>query len=144
MIVENATITSKLHSINQCSLFKHNRWFSKAIGVLVTLIDQNLKNSYINHHIGKERTLQLNKFPKEDFNRLLNQYKTLSVERLELENEILRSYEVLSGDHAVTITSNRASSDKFKSIMALRKRLNVTNQEMKKIDQKILELFENS
>ena len=47
-------------------------------------------------------------------------------------------------DNAVTMTSNRVSSDKFKSIMALRKRLNVVNQEIKKIDQAILKLFENA
>jgi hypothetical protein len=88
--------------------------------------------------------IPLNKFPKEDFNRLLTQYRALSVERLEIENEVLRTYEVLSSDNAVTMTSNRASSDKFKSIMALRKRLNVVNQEIKKIDQTILRLFENS
>jgi hypothetical protein len=93
---------------------------------------------------GEERMIQLNKFPKEDFNRLLTQYKALSVERLEIENDILKTYEILSSDNAVTMTSNRASSDKFKSIMALRKRLNVVNLEIKKVDQKILNLFENS
>ena len=86
----------------------------------------------------------MNKFPKEDFNRLIKKYKALSVERLEIENEMLKTYEVLSSDNAVTITSNRSSSDKFKSIMALRKRLNVVNQEIKKTDQVILKLFENS
>jgi len=88
--------------------------------------------------------IKLNKFPKEDFNRLIKKYKALSVERLEIENEMLKTYEVLSSDNAVTITSNRSSSDKFKSIMALRKRLNVVNQEIKKTDQVILKLFENS
>ena len=88
--------------------------------------------------------LKLNKFPKEDFNRLITKYKALSVERLEIENEMLKTYEVLSSDNAVTITSNRSSSNKFKSIMTLRKRLNAVNQEIKKTDQVILKLFENS
>jgi hypothetical protein len=79
----------------------------------------------------------MKKFSKNDFNRLLKQYKTLSVEKLEMEQEILTLYESLIIDNAVTI-----NSDKLKTIESLRERLNIVNQEMKKIDKKILKMFE--
>ena len=80
----------------------------------------------------------MNKFSQDDFNKLLNQYRALSVERLELDNEILRSYESLTVDSIVVITSD---SDKFKTITSLRERLKFVTQEMKKIDKKIMSLF---
>jgi hypothetical protein len=80
----------------------------------------------------------MSKFAKYDFNKLLKQYKALSVERLELENEIIRSYESLTVDSIVVITSD---SDTFKTITSLREKLKVVNQEMHKMDKKIMGLF---
>jgi hypothetical protein len=79
----------------------------------------------------------MKKFSKNDFNRLLKQYKTLSVEKLEMEQEILTLYESLIIDNVVTI-----NPDKLKTIESLRERLNIVNQELKKIDKKILKMFE--
>jgi hypothetical protein len=81
----------------------------------------------------------MTKISKEDFNRLLKQYKTLSVEKLEMENEILKLYESLSADSFLTITS-----DKLKMIESLRARLNTVDKEMKKKDKKILKLFKDN
>ena len=81
----------------------------------------------------------MKKFSKNDFNRLLKQYKTLSVEKLEMEQEILTLYESLIIDNVVTI-----NPEKLKTIESLRERLNIVNQEMKKIDKKILKIFEKS
>ena len=81
----------------------------------------------------------MKKLSKENFNRLLKQYKTLSVEKLEMENEILKLYESLTADSFLTITS-----DKLKMIESLRDRLKTINQEMKKTDKKILKLFKNN
>jgi hypothetical protein len=81
----------------------------------------------------------MTKISKEDFNRLLKQYKTLSAEKLEMENEILKLYESLSADSFLTITS-----DKLKMIESLRARLNTVNKEMKKTDKKILKLFKDN
>jgi hypothetical protein len=81
----------------------------------------------------------MKKFSKNDFNRLLKQYKTLSVEKLEMEQEILTLYESLIIDNVVTI-----NSDKLKTIESLRERLNIVSREMKKIDKKILKTFKNN
>jgi hypothetical protein len=81
----------------------------------------------------------MNKISKDDFNRLLKQYKTLSAEKFEMEHEILKLYESLTLDNVVTIPS-----DRLKTIEPLRKRLNIVNQEMKKTDKKILEFFKDS
>ena len=81
----------------------------------------------------------MKKFSKNDFNRLLKQYKTLSVEKLEMEQEILTLYESLIIDNVVTI-----NSDKLKTIESLRERLNIVNREMKKIDKKILKTFKTN
>jgi hypothetical protein len=81
----------------------------------------------------------MKKFSKNDFNRLLKQYKTLSVEKLEMEQEILTLYESLIIDNVVTV-----NSDKLKTIESLRERLNIVNREMKKIDKKILKTFKNN
>ena len=81
----------------------------------------------------------MKKFSKNDFNRLLKQYKTLSVEKLEMEQEILTLYESLIIDNVVTI-----NSEKLKAIDSLRERLNIVNREMKKIDKKILKTFKNN
>lgn len=81
----------------------------------------------------------MTKISKDDFNRLLKQYKTLSVEKLEMENEILKLYESLTADSFLTITS-----DKLKMIESLRDRLHIINQEMKKTDKKILKLFKDN
>lgn len=81
----------------------------------------------------------MKKLSKDKFNRLLKQYKALSVEKLEIENEILKLYESLIIDNVVTI-----NSDKLKTIESLRERLNIVNQEMKKTDKKILKMFKNS
>lgn len=81
----------------------------------------------------------MKKFSKENFNRLLKQYKTLSVEKLEMEQEILKLYESLIIDNIVTI-----NSDKLKTIESLRERLNIVNREMKKIDKKILKTFKTN
>jgi hypothetical protein len=85
----------------------------------------------------------MKKFSQDVFNRLLKQYKALSVERLEIENEILRSYESLTVDTVVPIASISTSS-KFKTIISLRERLKIANLEMKKIDRKILKLFKDN
>jgi hypothetical protein len=79
------------------------------------------------------------KISKEDFNRLLKKYKTLSVEKLEIENEIIKLYESLTADSFLTITP-----DKLKMIESLRDRLKIITQEMKKTDKKILKLFKNN
>jgi hypothetical protein len=84
----------------------------------------------------------MKKFSQENFNRLLKQFKALSVERLEIENELLRSYESLSVDKTIPLTS-ASTSDKFKTIISLRERLKIVNKEMKKIDKKILKFFED-
>jgi hypothetical protein len=81
----------------------------------------------------------MTKITKEDFNRVLKLYKTLSVEKLEMENEILKLYESLTADSFLTITS-----DKLKKIESLRDRLNIINKEMKKTDRKILKLFKDN
>jgi prephenate dehydrogenase len=81
----------------------------------------------------------MNKISKEDFNRLLKQYKTLSAEKFEMEHEILKLYESLSLDSFLTITS-----DKLKMIESLRERLDIVNQEMKKTDKKILKIFKGN
>ncbi len=80
---------------------------------------------------------------RDKFNKLLKQYKALSVERLELENEILRSYESLTVDSAETITSVSAI-EKFKTITSLRERLKTVNQVLKKTDRKIMKLFKEN
>ena len=81
----------------------------------------------------------MNKISKEDFNRLLKQYKTLSAEKFEMEHEILKLYESLSLDSFLTITS-----DKLKMIESLRERLDIVNQEMKKTDKQILKIFKDN
>jgi hypothetical protein len=81
----------------------------------------------------------MKKFSKNDFNRLLKQYKTLSVEKLEMEQEILTLYESLIIDNVVTI-----NSEKLKTIDSLRERLNIVNREMKKLDKKILKTFKSN
>lgn len=81
----------------------------------------------------------MKKFSKDNFNRLLKQYKTLSVEKLEMEQEILTLYESLIIDNVVTI-----NSEKLKTIDSLRERLNIVNREMKKLDKKILKTFKNN
>jgi len=80
---------------------------------------------------------------RDKFNKLLKQYKALSVERLEIENEILRSYESLTLDSAETITSVSAI-EKFKTIASLRERLKTVNQVLKKTDLKIMKLFKEN
>jgi hypothetical protein len=81
----------------------------------------------------------MKKFSKDHFNRLLKQYKALSVEKLEMEQEILTLYGSLIIDNVVTI-----NSDKLKTIDSLRDRLKIVSQEMKKIDKKILKTFKNN
>jgi hypothetical protein len=81
----------------------------------------------------------MNKISKEDFNRLLKQYKTLSAEKFEMEHEILKLFESLSLDSFLTITS-----DKLKMIESLREKLDIVNQEMKKTDKKILRIFKGN
>ena len=85
----------------------------------------------------------MKKFSQDDFNKLLKQYKALSVERLEIENEILRTYESLTVDTVVPIAS-MSTSDKFKTITSLKQRLKIADQEIKKTDQKILKLFKDN
>ena len=80
---------------------------------------------------------------RDKFNKLLKQYKALSVERLEIENEILRSYESLTVDNTETITSVSAI-EKFKAIKSLRERLKTVNQVLKKTDRKIMKLFKEN
>jgi len=80
----------------------------------------------------------MKKFSQDDFNRLLKQYKTLSVEKFEMENEILKLYELSMVENVVTITS-----DKLKTIDSLKERLHIVKQEMKKVDKKILKLFKD-
>jgi hypothetical protein len=81
----------------------------------------------------------MKKVSRDEFNRLLKQFKTLSVEKLEVEHEILKLYESLMVANVVTITS-----DKLKTIESLRERLKIVNREMKKIDNRILKIFENN
>jgi len=80
----------------------------------------------------------MKKMTKVDSNKLLKKYKTLSVEKLEIENEILKFYETLIADNVVTIPS-----DKIDTIKSLRQRLKSVNQEMKKTDRKISKLFKD-
>jgi hypothetical protein len=81
----------------------------------------------------------MKKFSRDEFNRLLKQFKTLSVEKLEVEHEILKLYESLIVANVATITS-----DKLKTIESLRDRLKIVNREMKKIDNRILKIFKNN
>jgi hypothetical protein len=81
----------------------------------------------------------MKKLSKDEFNRLLKQYKTLSVEKLEVEHEILKLYESLMVANVITITS-----DKLKTIESLRERLKIVNREMKKTDNRILKIFKNN
>jgi hypothetical protein len=81
----------------------------------------------------------MKKILKDDFNRLLKKYKTLSAEKFEMEHEILKSYESLIVDKVITITS-----ETLKTIESQRERLNTVNQEMKKTDKKILKMFKNN
>jgi hypothetical protein len=81
----------------------------------------------------------MKKIIKDDFNRLLKKYKTLSAEKFELEHEILKSYESLIVGNAITI-----NSETLTTIESQRKRLNTVNQEMKKTDRKILKMFKNN
>ncbi len=80
----------------------------------------------------------MKKFSQDDFSRLLKQYRALSVERLEMENEVLRLYESSAIDNMAKI-----ASDKLNTITSLRKRLSVVNQEMRNTDRKILALFKD-
>ena len=80
----------------------------------------------------------MKKMTKVDSNKLLKKYKTLSVEKLEIENEILKFYETLIADNVVTIPS-----EKIDTIKSLRQRLKSVNQEMKKTDRKISKLFKD-
>ena len=73
---------------------------------------------------------------QEEFNKLLTQYKTLSVERLEVEKSICQAYEISVINGVKTV-----SSEKLKEITKLRKRLNCINKEMKNIDNKILRMW---
>jgi ppGpp synthetase/RelA/SpoT-type nucleotidyltranferase len=77
---------------------------------------------------------------RDKFNKLLKQYKALSVERLEIENEILRSYESLNFENAETAKSI-STSEKFKTITSLKERLKTVNQVLKKTDRKIMKFF---
>jgi hypothetical protein len=81
----------------------------------------------------------MKKFSKDHFNRLLKQYKALSVEKLEMEQEILTLYGSLIIDNVATL-----NSDKLKTIDSLRDRLKIVSQEMKKIDKKILKTFKTN
>ena len=72
----------------------------------------------------------------EEFNKLLTQYKTLSVERLEVEKSICQAYEISVINGVKTV-----SYEKLKEITKLRKRLNCINKEMKNIDNKILKMW---
>jgi hypothetical protein len=81
----------------------------------------------------------MKKVSRDEFNRLLKQFKTLSVEKLEVEHEILKLYESLIVANVATITS-----DKLKTIESLRDRLKIVNREMKKIDNRILKIFKNN
>jgi hypothetical protein len=83
--------------------------------------------------------ISMKKMSKDNFNRLLKQYKTLSVEKLEIENEVLKQYESLIANNVITITS-----DELKAIKSLRERLKIVSQEMKKTDKKILKLFKDT
>ncbi len=80
----------------------------------------------------------MKKFSQDDFSRLLKQYRALSVERLEMENEVLRLYESSAIDNMAKIASN-----KLRTITSLRKRLSIVNQEMRNTDRKILALFKD-
>jgi hypothetical protein len=80
----------------------------------------------------------MKKILKDDFNRLLKKYKTLSAEKFEMEHEILKSYESLIVDNVITMTS-----ETLKTIESQMERLNTVNQEMKKTDKKILKMFKN-
>jgi len=79
------------------------------------------------------------KFAQVDFDRLLTRYKVLSSEKLQLENEILKSYEGLMINN-VTSTA----STEFKDLLDLRERWKITSKELKKTDKKILKMFEDS
>ena len=78
----------------------------------------------------------MDKVTDEKFNKLLTQYKILSVERLEVEKLICQAYEV-----TVINGITKLSSESFKEITELRKRLSCINKEIKKIDNKILKMW---
>jgi hypothetical protein len=78
----------------------------------------------------------MNKVLDEKFNKLLTQYKTLSVERLEVEKSICQVYEVTVANGVETLTP-----ESLKEITELRKRLSCINKEITKIDNKINKMW---
>ena len=81
----------------------------------------------------------MNNPSQEKFNKLLNQYKALTVERLEVENVICKTYE--------TQMLNKETTDpteKLKEIATLKKRLNHINKEITNTDKKMLRLLKQS
>ena len=75
---------------------------------------------------------------QDNFKKLLKQYKTLSVEKLEIENELLKLYESLIVANVII------TSDKLKPIESMKERVKIVNKEMKKIDKKILKSFKEN
>ncbi|MDD3792906.1 MAG: hypothetical protein PHY74_07220 [Candidatus Bathyarchaeota archaeon] len=74
----------------------------------------------------------------EEFNRLLKKFRVLSVERLTIENDLLKFYESFAVDK-----NSKMDTDKIENITSLRKRLSIVNQELKKTDLKLLELVKS-
>ena len=78
----------------------------------------------------------MDKPSQEKFNKLLNQYKALTVERLEVENVICKTYETLMLKKETT-----DPTEKLKEIPIMKKRLNHINKEITNTDKKMLRLL---
>ena len=79
----------------------------------------------------------MKKFQQVEFNKLLEQYKTLIKHLSEKEKERIKLYESLF-DGTVTITS-----DKINAVQDLSKTIDNIRQKMKEIDNQILMFEEN-
>ena len=75
----------------------------------------------------------MQKKSQEQFDRSLTQFRTLSNEKLELENELIKVYESLK--------HKTMTSENLKTITSLRERINSVNNELKKTDKKILKML---
>ena len=80
----------------------------------------------------------MSKTSREEINRLLNQYRALIVERLEVENAICKGYE--------TIMSNNGAGDSAQNLKltTLKERLNHINKEKTRTDKKIQKMLKLS
>jgi hypothetical protein len=81
----------------------------------------------------------MNKSSKEEINKLINQYRALTVERLEVENAMIKGYET------IMIYNDTAKKTKnFEEVSLLKQRLSYINKKISKTDKQILKLLEQT